>query len=422
MDPEDRTPETEEAGDETKRISVAHRRELRSYLGASGRKHGRFDVPMFLLTVILLTFGVVMVLSASYVRAYYSSEGSATNYFVRQLIFAVLGVFLMVFVSYIKIDVFRRLSLPLLGVSVAMLALVPIIGETENGATRWINLGFTTFQPSEITKLALIMAYAVLICNYRNRMKTFKYGVLPFAIVAAVVVGLLVLEPHYSASIIVIAITLFMMFMGGTRTVYFVAGFLLVAAAGFLVYKTVDYVAVRIDTWRHPFDYPQGDGWQTIQSLYAVGSGGFLGLGLGQSRQKFLWLPEEHNDFIFSVVCEELGFLGAALILILFAMLIIRGFWIAVHAKDRYSALVAAGISGLLAIQVILNVAVVTNLVPCTGISLPFFSYGGTALLIQLFEIGIVLSVSREVETDAPAVDPGDREEPADRDGKEAES
>ena len=412
--------EEEVRGEETEKTpQKARKRELRDYL-SGGNMRGRLDVPMLLLTIILLTFGVVMVLSASYVRAYYSSEGDATNYFVRQLIFAVVGVFLMIFVSYIRMDTFRRASLPLLGVSIALLALVPVIGSNENGATRWINLGFTTFQPSEIAKLALIMAYSVLICNYRKKMKTFKYGVLPFAIISAAVVGLLVLEPHYSASIIILLITLFMMFMGGTRPVYFIVGFAVVAAAGFLAYKTVDYVAVRVDTWQHPFDYPQGDGWQTIQSLYAVGSGGFLGLGLGQSRQKFLWLPEEHNDFIFSVVCEELGFVGAALILVLFAMLIIRGFWIAVHARDRYSALVAAGISGLLAIQVVLNVAVVTNLVPCTGISLPFFSYGGTALLIQLFEIGIVLSVSREVETDTPAVDPGDREDAGE--GKETEA
>ncbi len=395
------------------------KRELRDYR-TGGNRRGHLDLPMLLLTIILLTFGVVMILSASYVRAYYSSEGDATNYFVRQLIFAVAGIFLMIFVSYIKMNTFRRMSMPLLGVSIALLALVPIIGSNENGATRWINLGFTTFQPSEISKLALIMAYSVLICNYRKRMKTFKYGVLPFTLIAAVVVGLLILEPHYSASIIILLITLFMMFMGGTKPLYFILGFLLVAAAGFLAYKTVDYVAARVDTWQHPFDYPQGDGWQTIQSLYAVGSGGFLGLGLGQSRQKFLWLPEEHNDFIFSVVCEELGFVGAALILVLFAMLIIRGFWIAVHARDRYSALVAAGISGLLAIQVVLNVAVVTNLVPCTGISLPFFSYGGTALLIQLFEIGIVLSVSREADADTPAIDPGEREDI--QDGKEMDA
>ena len=387
------------------------KRELRDYRYAAVKGRGKIDAPLLLLTLILLTFGVIMVLSASYVRAYYSSEGEATRYFVRQLIFAVLGVGVMLLISCLKMSFFRRMSVPLLVISLALLALVPVIGVEENGARRWINLGITTFQPSEIMKIALVMFFAVLICHNRGRMHTFRYGVLPFVGVVAVVVGLLILEPHFSASIIMIFIALVMMFMGGTRPVYFIIPGLVVGIGAFLAYKFVDYVAVRVDTWLDPFAYPQEGGWQTIQSLYAIGSGGLLGLGLGQSRQKFLWLPEEHNDFIFSVVCEELGFIGAALILVLFAMLIIRGFWIAVHARDRYSALVAAGITGLLAIQVILNIAVVTNLLPCTGISLPFFSYGGTALLIQLGEIGIVLSVSRDIPAAPSAVPPGKRED-----------
>jgi len=389
----------------------AHVRELRDYRSAAVKGRGRIDMPFFLLTLILLTFGVIMVLSASYVRAYYSSEGEATRYFVRQLIFAVAGIAVMLTVSCLKVRFFRRISILLLAGSVALLMIVPIIGVEENGATRWINLGFTTFQPSEIAKVALVMSFALIICRMRGRMHTFKYGVLPFAGITVLVVGLLILEPHFSASIIMIAIAIFMMFLGGTRPSYFLAAALVVGVGGFLAYKTVDYVAVRVNTWLDPFSYPQHGGWQTIQSLYAIGSGGLLGLGLGQSRQKFLWLPEEHNDFIFSVVCEELGFIGAALILVLFAMLIIRGFWIAVHSRDRYSALVAAGITGLLAIQVILNIAVVTNLLPCTGISLPFFSYGGTALLIQLAEIGVVLSISRDIPAVPEAAAPGTRED-----------
>ncbi len=387
------------------------KRELRDYRNAAVKGRGRLDTPMLLLTLMLLAFGVIMVLSASYVRAYYSSDGEATRYFVRQLIFAVVGVGLMLFVSVVRVSFFRRMSIPLLALSLVMLALVPIIGVEENGATRWINLGFTTFQPSEIAKIALVMSFAVLICRNHGRMKTFKYGVLPFAGIVVAIVGLLVLEPHFSASIIMILIAIFMMFLGGTRPAYFIAGFLIVGLGGLLAYNVVDYVAVRVNTWLDPFSYPQDGGWQTIQSLYAIGSGGVLGLGLGQSRQKFLWLPEEHNDFIFSVVCEELGFVGAALILVLFAMLIIRGFWIALHARDRYSSLVAAGITGLLAIQVILNIAVVTNLLPCTGISLPFFSYGGTALLIQLCEIGIVLSISRDIPANLTALPPMERTE-----------
>lgn len=387
------------------------KRELRDYRSAAVKGRGKLDMPLLLLTLILLTVGVIMVLSASYVRAYYSSEGEATRYFVRQLIFAVIGIGFMLFVSCLKTSFFRRMSVPLLVFSLVLLALVPIIGVEENGAKRWLNLGFTTFQPSEITKIALVMTFAVMICKYRGRMKTFRYGVVPFAAVVVLVVGLLVLEPHFSASIIMILIALMMMFMGGTKPVYFIVPAMIVGLGAFLAYRFVDYVAVRVDTWLDPFSYPQEGGWQTIQSLYAIGSGGLLGLGLGQSRQKFLWLPEEHNDFIFAVVCEELGFIGAALILVLFAMLIVRGFWIAVHARDRYSALVAAGITGLLAIQVILNIAVVTNLLPCTGISLPFFSYGGTALLIQLGEIGVVLSVSRDIPAAPSAMAPGEKED-----------
>jgi cell division protein FtsW len=208
---------------------------------------------------------------------------------------------------------------------------------------------------------------------------------------------LLVLEPHFSASIIIIAIGAVMMFVGGARLYWFVGGAVVVAAVGAVLSAFFPYASTRITTWLNPFENPTGEGWQIIQSLYAVGSGGLMGLGLGQSRQKYLYLPEEHNDFIFSVVCEELGFIGAVLILCLFALLIVRGYWIAMHCRDRYSFLVCTGITTLLAIQVILNVAVCTNLVPCTGISLPFFSYGGTALLIQMAEMGIILSASRDI-------------------------
>ena len=224
-----------------------------------------------------------------------------------------------------------------------------------------------------------------------------KYGILPFAAILGLIVGLLVLEPHFSASIIIIAVGGVMMFLGGVRLGWFIgAGSAAAVGIGVLL-MLFPYASGRINTWRDPFSSSSDEGYQIVQSLYTIGSGGLSGLGLGMSRQKYLYLPEEHNDFIFSVVCEELGFIGAALILLLFALLILRGYWIALHCRDRFSFLVVAGITTLLAIQVFLNVAVVTNLVPCTGISLPFFSYGGTALLIQLGEMGIILSASRDV-------------------------
>ena len=366
----------------------------------SERRAG-FDTGFFLLVLLLLSAGVVMVLSASYARAYYDpgnvTGGNAAYYFVRQLIFALLGVAALLTASRLPMNFYRRYAVHFLVLAVVLLMLVPLIGVKANGSRRWIGVGSLTLQPSELAKLAVILAFSVMICKIRDRMRTFRYGVLPFAAVLAVIVGLLILEPHFSASIIIVAIGGAMMFLGGVRLGWFAAA-IGAAGAGLGVLLTLfPYASSRINTWRDPFSSSSDEGYQIVQSLYSIGSGGLSGLGLGGSRQKFLYLPEEHNDFIFSVVCEELGFIGAALILALFALLILRGYWIALHCRSRFDFLVCAGITTLLAIQVFLNVAVVTNLVPCTGISLPFFSYGGTALLIQLGEMGIILSASRDI-------------------------
>ncbi len=364
-------------------------------------KRAGMDISFLALVVILLAIGVTMVLSASFARAYFDpggvTKGKATYYFIRQFIFAALGVAAMIICSRLPVGFYKRFSMPVLIAAVILLMLVPIIGTNANGAKRWIGLGAFTIQPSEIAKIGMILAFASMICARRGRMKSFRYGILPFAAILAAIVGLLVLEPHFSASIIIVAIGGVMLFLGGARLVWFIAA-AVAAGGGIAVLLTMfPYASTRITTWRDPFASTSDEGYQIVQSLYSIGSGGLTGLGLGQSRQKYLYLPEEHNDFIFSVVCEELGFIGALLILTLFALLIIRGYWIALHSTDRYSFLVAAGITTLLAIQVILNVAVVTNLVPCTGISLPFFSYGGTALLMQMAEMGIVLSISRDL-------------------------
>lgn len=364
-------------------------------------KRAGMDISFLALVVILLAIGVTMVLSASFARAYFDpggvTKGKATYYFIRQFIFAALGVAAMIICSRLPVGFYKRFSMPVLIAAVILLMLVPIIGTNANGAKRWIGLGAFTIQPSEIAKIGIILAFASMICARRGRMKSFRYGILPFAAILAAIVGLLVLEPHFSASIIIVAIGGVMLFLGGARLVWFIAA-AVAAGGGIAVLLTMfPYASTRITTWRDPFASTSDEGYQIVQSLYSIGSGGLTGLGLGQSRQKYLYLPEEHNDFIFSVVCEELGFIGALLILTLFALLIIRGYWIALHSTDRYSFLVAAGITTLLAIQVILNVAVVTNLVLCTGISLPFFSYGGTALLMQMAEMGIVLSISRDL-------------------------
>ena len=366
-------------------------------------KPGRrgFDGSFFLLVMILLTMGVLLVLSASFPRAYYDpghvTGGNAVYYFVRQLLYAVLGVGVLLLASRLPMEFYRRWAFPFLGLTILLLALVPLVGVKANGSRRWLGLGGLTLQPSELAKLAVILSFSVLICRFGERMRSFRWGILPFLGILGVLVGLLILEPHFSASVILLALGGAMMFLGGVRIGWFGAALGGLGAGLAVLLTFFPYASSRISTWRDPFSSSTDEGYQIVQSLYSIGSGGLSGLGLGGSRQKYLYLPEEHNDFIFSVLCEELGFIGAALVLTLFALLILRGYWIALRCRRRFDCLVCAGVTTLLALQVFLNVAVVTNLDPCTGISLPFFSYGGTALLIQLGEMGIVLSASREI-------------------------
>lgn len=358
-------------------------------------ERGLMDIPFLVLTVLLVMIGVVMMFSASYARAY-ELKGNSTYYFARQAIFAVVGIGLMLFVSRVNYQIWRAASFIVLAAAVFFLLLVPIIGTEENGAKRWLNLGFTSFQPSELAKLAIILSFASLMSTYREKMQTFRYGVLPFAAILLVVCGLLLLEKHFSGIIIMLVIGASMMFLGGTQLRWFFIGLAAFAVFAVVYLKTMGYASARVTAWRNPESDPSDAGYQILQSLYAIGSGGLMGLGFGKSRQKYLYLPEEHNDYIFSIVCEELGFVGAMVVILLFVLLIVRGYWIAMHARDRFGALTAAGLTTLLAVQVFFNIGVVTNFLPATGISLPFFSYGGTALLLQLFEMGIVLSVSRQ--------------------------
>ena len=271
---------------------------------------------------------------------------------------------------------------------------IPGIGVSHNGARRWIRIG-VEFQPSEFAKLGVVLTFAAAMSVYRDKMKTFRYGVLPFAAILAVIAVLLYLEPHLSATVIVLLLGAVMMFLGGTRLRWFALGALGGGALVLLYLSTKGYASDRIMAWKNPFDYAKDEGYQIVQSLYAIGSGGLFGLGFGHSRQKYLYLPEPENDYLFAIVCEELGLVGALLVLALFVLLIVRGYWIALHARDRFGSLLTAGLTTLLALQVFFNIGVVTNFLPATGISLPFFSYGGTALVLQLAEMGIVLSVSR---------------------------
>lgn len=381
-------------------------RERQRAIENAAREAGRgpIDVPFLLLTLLLTGIGLIMLFSASFPSAYYES-GNPAYYFTRQAVFAALGIAAMFLIGRINYERFRAVSKLLLLVSIALLILVLIpgigVGRETHGAQRWIRVTSTMqFQPSEVAKFGVILYFADSISKKKERMKTIRYGVLPYLFILGVIAALMMKEPHFSGTVLIVGIGAVMMFVGGIRTYWVGVGFAGVAAVVYaFMTGLIKYNSSRIAIWQDPLstEWMQGDGYQIRQSLLAIGSGGLLGVGLGRSRQKFMYLPEEHNDFIFSIICEELGLIGAALIMALFALLIIRGYWIALHARDRFGSLLAVGVTTQIALQVFLNIAVVSNLIPNTGISLPFFSYGGTALAIQLAEMGVVLSVSRQM-------------------------
>lgn len=365
---------------------------------------GRMDLPFLLLTLLLTIMGLVMLFSASFPSANYES-GDPAYYLKRQGLFALMGLAAMLAMARIDYHRLRGMTKILMYVSVFLLALVlvPGVGITQNGATRWLGkAGVLTFQPSEIAKLAIIVYFADSISKKKNLMENFKYGVRPYILILGFFAGLMLLEPHLSGTILIVGTGIVLMIVGGLDKRWIIGGISGVAAVGLIYVKLVEagiisYGADRIRMWKDPWIDALDEGYQMCQSLIAIGSGGLTGVGLGKGRQKFLYLPEEHNDFIFAVVCEELGLIGATLVMLVFALLILRGFWIALQARDRFGALLVVGVMTQISLQTFLNIAVVSGLVPATGISLPFFSYGGTALALQLFEMGIVLSVSRQI-------------------------
>ena len=359
------------------------------------------DVPFLALLLLLLCYGLIMLFSAGYAVALYR-RGDAYTYIRPQLLFAVLGVAAMYAASLIDYHIWHRLAWPLMGLSLVLLAVVLFMPE-YNGCKRWIVIpGFGTLQPSEIAKFSVVLVFSHIISLNHDRMKTFSTGVLPFGLILGTVAVLMLLEPHLSGTVLILAIGAVLMFVGGTGLKWFgIAGALgvgAIAAAIIALPELVPYAADRLASWRDPFADPLGEGHQTIQSLYAIASGGLAGLGLGNSRQKYLYVPEPQNDFIFSILCEELGFAGAALVVALFLLLLLRGISIAVRARDKFGALLGVGFVVQVVLQAVLNIAVVTNTIPNTGISLPFFSSGGTSLMMLLGEMGIVLSVSRQAD------------------------
>ena len=367
------------------------------------KKVGNMDITFFILVMVLLTFGLIMLFSASYAYAYYRYGGDSFRFIRKQAFFAVVGVVGMLVISKIDYHILKKFTYWVFGICLVLLVIVLIFpagdgGEGLNGAKRWLSLGFTTIQPSELMKFGIILLFAHLISINYKKMGTFAYGVLPFLFFLGIVAVLMLLEPHLSGTILIFSIGLIMMFVGGTKYRYFGLA-LAIAILGIIAIvaiKGIDYVSVRLNGWLDPFSDVQDETYQTVQSLLAIGSGGLWGLGLGQSRQKYLYLPEPANDFIFSIVCEELGFIGAAIVILLFVLFVYRGFVIASKAPDKFGAMLVVGLTIQIGIQAMLNIAVVSNTIPNTGISLPFFSYGGTALLLQLFQMGIILNVSRQ--------------------------
>ena len=387
--------------------------------GASKRRPMRYklfslgaglDMPLLIFILVLLAIGLVMLFSASYANSYYL-QGNSYYYISRQAVFAVFGVAAMLLISTFDYHSFHKLAIVIFGISLFLLVFLLIcryahiesIANWEGDATRWLNFGFVSFQPSEIAKFALIVLFAHMISRNLDRMDTFRYGVVPYVAIMGLVAALIFLESHLSATLIILALGAIMMFVGGTKPRWFLIGGVLVAAVLlFVVVTKGGYQMDRIRIWLDPFssDLDRDLTHQTRQSLYAIGSGGLLGVGLGQSRQKYLYLPAPQNDFIFAIVCEELGFVGALVIIVLFALLIWRGVYVSIHARDKFGMLLGLGITFQVGLQAVLNICVVTNTIPNTGISLPFFSYGGTALLMLLGEMGILLNISRSANVE----------------------
>lgn len=379
----------------------------KTILDVINQRWGKIDVSFLAIVIALLVIGVVMMFSAGY--AWAVSEGREGTYYAkRQIIFAIIGLILMFILSFWDYHFFakRWVAFSLFVVSLIMLLLVltPLSNPyaTDTGIRRWIGIGSFSFQPSEIMKFAIIVLFSYLISSNYKKMKYFKTGILPYLVILGVVVALMMLEPHLSGTLLICIIGFVLIFVGGARILHLLAlmGLGIGGILAIVIYKTVSeggsYFQRRFAGWLDPFSDIQGENWQTCQSLIAIGSGGVFGLGLGESRQKYLYLPESQNDFVFAIVCEELGFVGAVTVILLFALFVFRGMLIASNAKDKFGMLMCVGLTFQVGLQAFLNIAVASNFIPNTGISLPFFSYGGTSLVMLLAQMGIILNISRQ--------------------------
>lgn len=367
-----------------------------------------FDMYFFILMMIILVIGLATLYSASHVYAFNYNDGDSYFYIRKQLLWAVIGLAAMMIASIVDYHVLHRFAWPVWLVSLVLLVVAYFL-PSSTGVHRWIRIpGLGQFQPSELAKFALVLLFAHLISLNHKRMKTFTKGFLPLFGLLAVTCGLVIIEPHLSGTMLIGLLGFAMMYIGGVRVGYLLAVLGVGAVLVYVLVAVLGYEQDRIMVWLHPLEsfaneiqFDDGlsgrdHAWQTIQSLYAIGSGGLMGQGPGNSRQKHLFLPEPQNDFIFSVFCEEMGFVGAVIVIVLFGLLVWRGFVIGMRAPDKFGCMLAIGLTMQIGLQVAINIAVVSNLMPNTGISLPFFSYGGTSLLMLMAQMGVVLSVSRQ--------------------------
>ena len=360
------------------------------------------DRPMLALILIILALGTVMVFSASFPNAYIS-ENDSMYYLKKQLLWVAVGGVFMAILSVVPYNLIKRCTPTLYLFSVVLLIVVLIYGSARGIAQRWIAIGSITIQPSEIAKIAIILILAWYFDKYydkvnirRDRKTMIKYGVLFPGVLMALICGLVALEKHLSGTLIIAMIGVCIIFLGGAH-IGWLAGIYGSAAVSFVIFYLAmnPYALTRITTHQDANADKLGEAWQTTQGLYAIGSGGFLGVGLGDSRLKYNYVSEAQNDFIFTIWCEEMGFVGAVIIVALYIAFVWRGFVIAKKAPDTFTSLAAFGITCQVGIQALLNMLVVTDVLPNTGISLPFFSYGGSSLIMLLGEMGILLSISR---------------------------
>ncbi len=363
---------------------------------AAVRTGERVDRIFLVLLLALLGVGLAMLYSASYAQSQYDTGYTQTaRYLQKQGLCALIGLAAMAFASRIPTEFWYRMAWPMYAFSILLLLSVLLFGQSVNGATRWISIGGIQFQPSEIAKFTMIVLFARLTVEFDRDARKFRCGVLGFGAALMGILLPLALEKHLSAIMLMGMVAVIMMFVAGTSPKWLLAGAGAAAAFVVIYVSFMGYAGDRVSAWQHPELDPSDTGYQILQSLYAIGSGGLFGLGLGKSRQKYLYLPFQYNDYIFAIICEELGLIGALLIISLFAVFILRGYFIALHAADRFSTVLGAGLITLIAVQTVLNLGVVTNLLPSTGVALPFFSYGGTALVVNLGEMGILLGISR---------------------------